>query len=580
MTTFSKRYFIAVLLFLLLSTDALAKLSASLDRQTIYEGESVTLRISSRDKTAGQPDLTALKKDFVITGNRSSRQVGIVNGQQYQTTRWAIQMTPKKQGEFRIPSISIGQEKTQAFTLTVTELPENIREALSGHIHLDIEFDIDRPIYVQQQIPYTLRLYYDNAVRFGKLTGPEPDNAVVEQLGQEKQFTQYRDGQEFNVIERRYVISAEKSGDVIIPATTFSGRISIQIPEDEEPFDNEDFETLKERGFSIKPLNRLPARINRPVQISSEPFSINVLAKNKTSNGNWIPAELIQLVDSWRRSPPEMKIGEPVIRIIAIQSKGLTGTQLPTLDIKKPQGARIYSDPAEMVSKTDGRTVYGSSTQQITYIPDHAGLITIPAIDIRWWNTRTNQQQTAHLPEWEINVRGTNTTTDQSTIGKTKPADNANSGNTQHNPLSSSSLKRDTIITTAIIITLSSLFWLWKKRTARQAKTISGKPGKITYEDLHQACANNKPATDIGQILLDLAHQEWPTDPPTTLSQLADRNPNSKQAILELDQQLYGQTNNHWDSQLLWETVKDGLKPASETVADREIALEPLYPSR
>ena len=572
-----KKASIAILLLLLPCSQILAKLSASLDREIIFEGESVTLRISTNNNISAKPDLAPLKKDFVITGNRTSKRSGIVNGQPFQTTRWSIQITPRKNGQFRIPPITVGNEQTPSFSLNVTELPKDIQKALAGHIYLEVEFNTDQPVYVQQQVPYTLRLYYDNTVRFGKLTGPEPDNAVVEQLGQEQQFTESRDGREFNVLEQRYVISAEKSGNIIIPPSTFSGRISIQLPDKNEPLDNENFETLQERGFSIPPSQRTLSHINRRVQISSKPVSINILAKDKTASDHWVPAELLQLVDSWTRSPPHMKIGEPAIRISAIQSKGLTGTQLPALDIKKPQSARVYTEPAEMLSKTDGHTVYGSSTQKITYIPDQAGLLTIPAIDINWWNIRTNQKQTAHLPEWEINVQGANSTSNHVASDAITTTDNSESGNT---PFSGNSFKRDLLITAVIIISLPGLFWLWKKRNLTQQKNISKQPRLTTYEDLHQACSEHKPATTINQMLLEIARQEWPVDPPTTLQQLAGRTINSKQAILELDQQLYGQTNDHWDSQLLWEAVKDGLKPETQSTQDRDVALAPLYPYR
>ena len=71
----------ALLLLLLISTSLWADVSASLGRNTIYDGDTVTLTIETNDRNhSGEPDLAVLQQDFEVLGISNSKQVQIING--------------------------------------------------------------------------------------------------------------------------------------------------------------------------------------------------------------------------------------------------------------------------------------------------------------------------------------------------------------------------------------------------------------------------------------------------------------------------------------------------------------------
>ncbi len=553
---------------------------AQIDRSTLYEGESVSLRISSDAPTPVKPDLSALENDFTITSNSTSSQYSFINGQQSHATRWTILLTPKRKGNIRIPPIHLGSEATPAFTLTVDDFPEELAAALAEQLFIDVEVDVNRPIYVQQQIPYTLKFFYTGEIDNGSLDGPEIEDAVIEKLGKDKRYRETRNGTLFNVIERHFVISAEKSGQFTIPPSRFKGHASIPYPDTDKP----DTGTLDNRGFiNLQPFTHRLSRIDRPVQAESEAFSLQVKPRPNQTAKHWLPAEQLQLLDSWASNPPRIKTGEPVTRTVTIQTKGLTGSQLPSLDLPEPQGARIYSEPPKIKSQTDGETVYGSSIQSFTYISSQLGILTVPAVTLEWWDVEKNKMQTASLPKWEINVTKGNANPeaspaikpdrDNQTVDATDPSEAL---------VMENGYSRDILVAFFVLmfITTGILFFNRQRRATANEKIQSSaqKPDiNVLLGNIEKDCLNRAP-DQAAKSLLALAQELWRENPPKTLGEIALQIQEGKQTILELDRQLYGKNDGIWDSRKLLALVKQGLQKKSGPVNPSSGILRPLYP--
>ena len=228
---FFKTIFLATLqiaiLSACLSAAALAGVRAQLDRNKVYEGDSVKLIIESDGRQSGEPDLATLNKDFKVLGTNTSTQVSIINGRRSDKTSWTVQLEPRQPGKLRIPPISLGSEQTEALELEVAVVPEHVAAEQSEHVFIEVEADFDEQnLYVQQQIPYTVRLYYDDHIVNGELEAPQPEQAVVETLGEDKRYAVNRNGRRYNVIERQYAISPEKSGQLQIPPVSFKGQMT------------------------------------------------------------------------------------------------------------------------------------------------------------------------------------------------------------------------------------------------------------------------------------------------------------------------------------------------------------------
>ena len=210
----------------MLSMPVAADVRARLDRDKVYVGDPVTLVIESSGSSSGEPDLSPLNKDFRVLGTGTSTQFSFINGRSSNRTTWTVQLGPLQQGKLRIPPIQVGAEQTAALELEVTEIPEQLAAQQSEHLFLEAEVDTGDHAYVQQQIPYTLRLYHAEPLLKGDLRPPQVQDALIRQLGDERRYTVTRNKRRYQVVERRYTISPEKSGELRIPPATFSGQLS------------------------------------------------------------------------------------------------------------------------------------------------------------------------------------------------------------------------------------------------------------------------------------------------------------------------------------------------------------------
>ena len=162
-----------------------AALRAEIDRQTVQEGDTLTLTIrSDQAQSQERPDVSPLRKDFVVLGTSTSSETSIVNGSRSDSTSWQIQLQPLHTGTIDIPPIAVGNEQTAAIEIDVTKASPQQAKQTSTHVFLEVEAPAaGKSIYVQQQIAYTVRLFYDDTVQSGDLAAPDPENAIVEQLG-------------------------------------------------------------------------------------------------------------------------------------------------------------------------------------------------------------------------------------------------------------------------------------------------------------------------------------------------------------------------------------------------------------
>jgi hypothetical protein len=401
-----------------------AGVSARLDHSNVAPGQPLTLTLVSDGKSSGaQPDLAPLRKDFEVLGTRQSRETRIVNLQRADQVRWIVQLLPRHAGHIEVPALSIGAEQTAALQLEVAEPTATAKAGSSGQgAERTVFIEVDsaaagKPVYVQQQVPYTVRVYVDPSVQSGELSAPSSPDAVIEQLGADQRSTATVRGRDYSVIERHYAISAEKSGTLQIAPASFRGTALVAQADaagdtsDGDPGDDIMRKLLRNSPFANDPMfrNGLLGGLSRaaattPVGASGQPMTLAVRPRPAAAQGQWLPAEQIQLQDSWAGGVPAFKAGEPVTRTLTVQAKGLAASQIPPLALAQPANARLYADAPDNQSRTDGTTIYGISKQTVTYLPTAAGTLDVAPVDLAWWDTRDNLQRHAELPAQHFQV--------------------------------------------------------------------------------------------------------------------------------------------------------------------------------
>ena len=569
-----------LLLFCLLLTPATlpAKVIASVDQAMLYPGDVAILTIEVEDQS-GEPDLAPLGQSFNTLGTSQRRQITIRNGRRSDKTIWHIKIEPLGSGKVIIPPIQVGSEQTQPITLTIKQPSAEEQAQTTSDIFIEAVAETGKQApFVQQQIRYTVRLFYRLPLLDGEMSDPVVEDAIIERLGEGERYYIRRNGSEYQVFKRRYAIFPEKSGELTIPPIRFQGRVSVNNPRQRhqrslrDHFSQDDF-------FNQQPFGQS----SRPVRIRSQPITLQIQPQPDHYSGqHWLPSEQLVLKDSWAENPPEFRAGQPVTRTLTIEAKGLAASHIPQLKLSTPDHLRIYPEQPKTESVTDGTWVFGQSAQTFTYIPSKPGRQALPAVELTWWNIATGKQQSAKLPAWQIDVLPPlESDTRQSPAEAQITPEAADKSGTTAQPVKGSgnwlyaSMAALIVILLLIALTLhrqtatTDIRLLLKRRTKNQRASI--------LNALQQACNNNDPAA-TKRYLLQLATEEWPQQPPAGLSELAQRLEEGQHLLQELDHALYAAEQSGWRGEALWQKFQHGPPVKKPSSPVRDDGLELLYP--
>ncbi|MES2000303.1 MAG: BatD family protein [Pseudomonadota bacterium] len=569
--------FLIAALCVLSYTQASASLQAQVDRNPVAVNESFNLTLLSSDSSSGEPDLSALKRDFDVLGQSKSSSFQIINGQISHTTQWQISLTPKHAGQLKIPAIPVGGQSSAPINLTVTTANQAGTPQQSKNLFLEVSA-APQTVHVQQQVIFTVRLY--SALSLGEgssLSDPTFPNmdAVVERLGADHPFEVMRNGQPYSVIERRYAVFPQKSGQFSSAPVVFDGSVV-------EANQNGG-------GFMFNPFSQHTRQLR--LDSKSVTFAVKPVPPGYDIR-QWLPASNLQLAEQWSDNPPKFTVGEPITRTLTVTANGLTATQLPAMDSGKIDGLKLYPDQPTLKNGQDGNGIIGTREQKIAYIPTRAGNVTLPAIEIKWWNVNTNQAEVARLPARSITVRPGSPNQVSAPPPSSPPLTTEAPASTtlsSNAPQSSGVLVSGyqrwwpwlaLLLGTGWLITLVAWWWRARQKSPQAGVDAASEEtlGQLEKQ-FRKACMENN-ALQAKTQLLAWAKQRWREKPPATLTALARLcEPALADAVTQLDRSLYAKTQSPWQGEILWQHFSRYKPEDIRVKTDMNPALEPLYKS-
>ncbi|MFL1406266.1 protein BatD [Marinobacter sp. M1N3S26] len=235
-------------------------------------------------------------------------------------------------------------------------------------------------VYAQQELRLTVKLYYTNQVIQGQLTDPEHPDAVIEKLGEQKQYRERVDGESYRVVERNYVIFPQKPGRLQLPPLDFQGT------------------ARHSRGHHYR------------ISDSAVLFPVNVKdVPAEFSGGTWLPATDLSISDRGLERTGPVTPGDNLTRTLTLTARGLPATTLPSLDIRYPDALRSYPEPEQRESSATADGVLGELQQTVALVPVSAegGDITLPEVRIPWWDVNEDRERVAVLPARTIELAAT-----------------------------------------------------------------------------------------------------------------------------------------------------------------------------
>lgn len=373
---------IAVALLMLHGTALAAPVTAKLDRSSAVVGETVTLILQTTDTNQSlETDLSVLQNDFDILDQRSETQMSIVNNARSASVRQVITLEPKRAGNLIIPALQFKGATSQALAMTVREAPKTA-PGEPEPVFIEVSMAPEQgPYYVLSQIGLVVRIFYRSNLTEASINPPVPDQASVRLLD-EVPYQADRNGVAYRVLERHYAIFPERSGTLTIPAMQLTGRL-----------------TERSAGGLWQPRVR-----GRRVTVESEPIVLDISPKPASYTGaNWVPARRLTLSQKVSDND-KLHVGEPVTRTIIMDAVGLEENMLVEPQWPEISDTRVYPDQPQGISRDDGNWVLGHKEFRYAIVPEKAGELVLPAINVDWWDTENHRQRTASLPEFRVNV--------------------------------------------------------------------------------------------------------------------------------------------------------------------------------
>jgi hypothetical protein len=425
-TPFINLFILIGVLCSFMSNQTFAAVNVTIDRNLVRLNESFQLVFEADSSPDEGPDFSGLEQYFVVLNQSQSNNITIINGDYQRNIKWVLQVMPKQVGDFVIPSIPFGSDKTKPFQITVK--PAN-QSSAGGQDGLIFELKVDKStVYVQGQILVTLRLMVDRNISGYQMSdlAIKSMDVVIEPLGEVKQYQTKQGGKDYLVLEKQIALFPQQSGRLEIePAIA-----EVQMSKGTSSIFG---------GF---------AGAGNIRRIGSQSVSIEVLTIASESNAKqWLPATKFSLTEEWQGDITKLVAGEPVTRTITLVAEGLTSAQLPELDTTPVDGIKLYPDKPLLQNQKTNAGMVGIRQQKIALIPTEAGIYTLPEVTIDWWNVNTGQQEEAKIPSRTIKVKAA---TDSSSSNEEMQG---------QQPISQSS--NETIAPLDSQTEGSNMFWVW-----------------------------------------------------------------------------------------------------------------------
>jgi hypothetical protein len=359
-------------------------------------------------------------------------------------------------------------------------------------------------VYVQAQSVYRLRLYQAIDVRDLTFSVTAPRLADLRPIGQGRVYESLRDGRRYRVHERNYSIRPFTSGALLMSAVHVEGRVPA----------------------SGTPDGRRTLRVEAPMR------TLKVWpVPSKAGAAPWLPAHKLSVSEIWAPAQQLQQVGQAQRRSIRIEAVGVEAEQLPELQIAAP-GMAVHAEPARLENHFAGALNIGVREQTFNMVALRAGTIIVPEFQLSWWNIDSNLPSVVTLPLRTLQIAPASGLASAPTLAAmatvlAKP---------RHSHLLPGAA--------ALLCCIAALVWYRRTRI--------GAAWRLTH-----ACRTGD-LRGVRDGLLDWMEQVRPQTVVLTLGRLAERldEPTARQALGELERQLYGPAPSAADPAALAATVR------------------------
>jgi len=348
------------------------------------------IRVSGSRKSDSPPLLHGLESFLVSYGGTSSR-MQIINGKVNSGVDYTYFIQPKKVGEFKIGPARVNIEgkvfesNAQSLVVRAASQPDGSNR---GPVFAQASVS-SQDIYVDEQVLYSLKLYYRVNVGNLSLSLPEMEYLTFQQLGRPLEYQSTYEGHTYQVLEIRHAVMVSKQGEFIINPSRL--KMTVRQSGSRSMFDN--FFDDSFSGLSS----------NRPLTLTTDPINLHVNALPETDR----PTGFTGLVGMFQMTstldPSTLKAGESATLTIQVKGKG-TVNRIPDLNLPEMDFARTYSDQPVLGIEQGRQGIQGTKTMKWAVVPENAGEYKLPTLSLSFFNPETKKYHVLLTPAHALSV--------------------------------------------------------------------------------------------------------------------------------------------------------------------------------
>jgi len=261
------------------------------------------------------PDIEKVEPDFEILARNQRYSVQTVNGDMTGEITWTYQLAPTRTGKLTIPELTFKDATSEPVEIDVVTGTAPSQEAGARDSFIELSAD-KAEVYVQEQLVLTIQLFFSGNLIRGELSEPEHPDAIIESLGKQREFTRYRDGVRYRVVERRYAIFPQQPGQLSLAPIRFEGQ-------------------ARDANGQLKFLRDQQQLYDVPVKPVPDAYP---------ADQPWLPARSLALAEDGLPPAGELNAGANLTRKITLHADGLPAEALPPLPQETPAAIRSYPE--------------------------------------------------------------------------------------------------------------------------------------------------------------------------------------------------------------------------------------------
>ena len=537
------------------------------DRTRIYEGETVTLTVEGSMKieinldnlfdignaNLPSPDIEKVEDDFEIVGQNQRYSIRTVNNEMRGEITWTYQLLPRDTGTLTIPALTFKGDKSEPVKIEVVEGSPPGESSGSRDAFIELSTDKDE-LYVQEQLVFTVKLFFRGNLIRGDLSTPEHPDALIEPLGKQREYTASVGDQRYRVVERRYAIYPQTAGNLELGAIHFEGQ-------------------ARDSSGQLRFLRDSKRLFDVPVKPVPDTFT----------GDTWLPASKLTLSSSGLDSMDPIESGQSLTRTLTMTADGLPPSALPSLPADMPRGIRLYPEPEQRDSDVSGEGIVSTLTQVNALVPVETGQITLPEITVDWWDTRNDTQRTARIPARTLTVEQAGT--GQTASPATAPPESGDRDESSGSPEPGNSAIPWAWISLVLAIgwlaTTTGLLWYSKQKHAGCRTAASDSENTNDAPLFRQLCtAADRGLPSTLQLLPRWVGDHYGRSDIHSAAEAAQVTGDQElmDEIQRLQSYLYSGETFSWDGRAMVAAIKRVKAEKGQPAATKDRHLPPLYP--